>query len=216
MKIILFGSTGNIGSEIRKELLRRGHAVTAVVNQRTLEPEPGLTPQRVNIHDAGAVASAARGHGAAISAYSPGLGKYTPAAAADLIEEAHNSLFAGLIAANVRRLILVGGVGSLEAAPGVDVVDSDFYPAGHKDYTLRNREILRRLRRGEVDLDWTYVSPPLDIKAGPRTGHFRLGTDHLLRDANGRSAISEADFAMAIVDELDRNQHVRRRFTAAY
>jgi putative NADH-flavin reductase len=216
MSVILFGATGNIGSEIRKELLRRGEAVTAVVNRRPLSVEPGLTPVQIDINDSAAIAAAAKGHKAAISAYSPGLGNYTAAEAADLIEKAHQSLFDGLIAAGVERLILVGGVGSLEASPGVDVVDSDFYPKGHKDYTLRNREILRRLKRGEVPLAWTYVSPPLEIVAGPRTGTFRLGTDQLLRDAEGKSRISEADFAIAIADELAAGQFIRRRFTAAY
>ena len=81
---------------------------------------------------------------------------------------------------------------------------------------LRNREIVRALKRGEYDLDWTYVSPPLEIKAGERTGKFRLGEDQLLRDADGNSRISEADFAVAILDELEQGRHVRRRFTAAY
>jgi len=94
------------------------------------------------------------------------------------------------------------------------VVDSDFYPADHKAHTLRNREILRSLKRGDHDLDWTYVSPPLSIKAGERTGRFRLGEDALLRDEAGESRISEADFA--ILDELDKGQSIRRRFTAAY
>nr|WP_234895768.1 hypothetical protein [Sinorhizobium medicae] len=96
------------------------------------------------------------------------------------------------------------------------MVDSDFYPADHKAHTLRNREILRSLKRGDHDLDWTYVSPPLSIKAGERTGRFRLGEDALLRDEAGESRISEADFAIAILDELDKGQSIRRRFTAAY
>ena len=111
--------------------------------------------------------------------------------------------------------------GSIEQAyavsvPGVDVVDSDFYPKEHRAHTLRNREILRGLRRGEYDIDWTYVSPPLDIKAGPRTGKFRVGDDQLLRDDRGDSRISEADFAIAILDALDEKKFIRQRFTAAY
>ncbi len=133
-----------------------------------------------------------------------------------LIKAAHEALFAGALKAGVKRVIVVGGVGSLEASPGVDVVDSDFYPVEHKAHTLRNREILRGLKRGEYDLDWTYVSPPLDIKAGPRTGSFRLGDDKLLRDDKGESRISEADFAIAILDALEQGKAIRQRFTAAY
>lgn len=216
MSIVVFGASGNIGGNIRKEALSRGLRVTAVTNSSALEAEPNLTALTADLADTEAVAKIVSGHDAVISAYSPGLRKYTADEAAELIRRAHESLFEGVKLGGVKRIILVGGVGSLEASPGVDVVDSDFYPADHKAHTLRNREIVRALKRGEYDLDWTYVSPPLEIKAGERTGKFRLGEDQLLRDADGNSRISEADFAVAILDELEQGRFVRRRFTAAY
>ncbi|WP_095200332.1 NAD(P)-dependent oxidoreductase [Mesorhizobium carmichaelinearum] len=216
MSIVVFGASGNIGSNIRKEALSRGHRVTAVTRATKLDAEPNLTAHTADISNADDVARIASGHDAVISAYSPGLRNYSAEEAAELIRRAHEALFEGVQRAGVKRIILVGGVGSLEASPGVDVVDSDFYPGDYKAHTLRNREILRGLKRGEYDLDWTYVSPPLTIKAGDRTGQFRLGEDQLLRDANGESWISEADLAVAILDELDRGQFIRRRFTAAY
>lgn len=216
MSIVVFGASGNIGGNIRKEALSRGLRVTAVTNSSPLEAEPNLTALTADLADTEAVAKIVSGHDAVISAYSPGLRKYSADEAAELIRRAHDSLFEGVKLGGVKRLILVGGVGSLEASPGVDVVDSDFYPADHKAHTLRNREIVRALKRGEYDLDWTYVSPPLEIKAGERTGKFRLGEDQLLRDAEGNSRISEADFAVAILDELEQGRYVRRRFTAAY
>lgn len=216
MSIVVFGASGNIGSNIRKEALSRGYRVTAITRSAQIEPEANLTSLSADIANADDVARIVAGHDAVISAYSPGLRNYSAEDAAELIRKAHEALFAGVKRANVKRLILVGGVGSLEASPGVDVVDSDFYPADHKAHTLRNREILRSLKRGEHDLDWTYVSPPLSIKSGTRTGRFRLGTDQLLRDAEGGSRISEADFAIAILDELDKGQFIRKRFTAAY
>lgn len=216
MSIVVFGASGNIGSNIRKEALSRGHRVTAVTRSTDLEAEERLTALKADIADADDVAKIVSGHEAVISAYSPGLRRHSAEDAAELIGKAHDALFAGIKRAGVRRLIIIGGVGSLEASPGTDVVDSDFYPAEHKAHTLRNREILRSLRRGDHDLDWTYVSPPLSIKAGERTGKFRLGEDRLLRDEASESRISEADFAIAIVDELDRRKFVRRRFTAAY
>ncbi|MBY5385311.1 NAD(P)-dependent oxidoreductase [Rhizobium leguminosarum] len=215
MSIVVFGASGNIGSNIRKEALSRGHRVTAVTRSTDLEPAERLTTLKADIADADDVAKIAAGHDAVISAYSPGLRRHSAEDAAELIREAHDALFAGIKRAGV-RLIIVGGVGSLEASPGIDVVDSDFYPAEHKAHTLRNREILRSLKRGDHDLDWTYVSPPLSIKAGERTGKFRLDEDRLLRNEAGESRISEADFAIAILDELGRGQFVRRRFTAAY
>lgn len=216
MSIVVFGASGNIGSNIRKEALSRGLRVTAVTNSSPIEAEPNLTTLTADLADTEAVAQIVSGHDAVISAYSPGLKKYSADEAAELIRRAHESLFEGVKLGRVKRLILVGGVGSLEASPGVDVVDSDFYPADHKAHTLRNREILRALKRGEYDLDWTYVSPPLEIKAGERTGKFQLGEDQLLRDGAGNSRISEADFAVAILDELEQGRFVRRRFTAAY
>ncbi|WP_449396389.1 NAD(P)-dependent oxidoreductase [Devosia riboflavina] len=216
MSIVVFGASGNIGGNIRKEALSRGLRVTAVTNSSPLDAEPNLTALTADLADTEAVAKIVSGHDAVISAYSPGLRKYSADEAAELIRRAHESLFEGVKLGGVKRIILVGGVGSLEASPGVDVVDSDFYPADHKAHTLRNREIVRALKRGEYDLDWTYVSPPLEIKAGERTGKFRLGEDQLLRDADGNSRISEADFAVAILDELEQGRFVRRRFTAAY
>ena len=216
MSIVVFGASGNIGGNIRKEALSRGFRVTAVTNSSPLEAAPNLTVLTADLADTEAVAKIVSGHDAVISAYSPGLRKYSADEAAELIRRAHESLFEGVKLGGVKRIILVGGVGSLEASPGVDVVDSDFYPANHKAHTLRNREIVRALKRGEYDLDWTYVSPPLEIKAGERTGKFRLGEDQLLRDAEGNSRISEADFAVAILDELEQGRYVRRRFTAAY
>lgn len=216
MSIALFGATGNIGREIRAEALRRGKKVTAVVHNRPLPDEPNLVSVKGDIADQDDVAKIASGHDAIISAYSPGLRSHTADDAAVLIKAAHEALFAGAAKAGVKRVIVVGGVGSLEAAPGVDVVDSDFYPKEHKAHTLRNREILRGLKRGDYDLDWTYVSPPLDIKAGPRTEKFRVGDDKLLRDDKGDSRISEADFAIAILDELEKGNAVRKRITVAY
>lgn len=216
MSIVVFGASGNIGSNIRKEALSRNHRVTAVTRSSNLEPAERLTALKADIADPEEVAKISAGHDAVISAYSPGLRRHSAEDAGVLIENAHASLFEGVKRAGVRRIIIVGGVGSLQASPGVDVVDSDFYPADHKAHTLRNREILRSLKRGEHDLDWTYVSPPLSIKAGESTGRFRLGEDALLRDDTGESRISEADFAVAILDELDKGQFIRRRFTAAY
>ena len=133
-----------------------------------------------------------------------------------MIEAAHRSLFAGSARAGVRRVIVVGGCGSLEISPGVDVVDSDNYPPDQRWHAQLNREVLNGLRRGDYDLDWTYISPPLDITSGPRTGRFRVGDDRLLLDSEGRSQISISDFAIAVIDEVERNRALGRRMTVAY
>jgi hypothetical protein len=216
MDILLFGGAGAIGSHILTEALARGHAVTAVVHRRQLAAAPGLRTERGNIEDAAGVARLAAGRDAVVSAYSPGLGAMTAEEAAGRIARAHDSLFEGLVLAGTRRLVLVGGVGSLEASPGVDVVDSAFYSAEHRPYTLQNREILRALRAGRWDLDWTYVSPPLVIEAGERRGGFAVGGDRLIRDGQGASWITRKDFAVAVLDALEAGRFVRDRFTVAY
>jgi len=217
LAIVVFGATGNIGSKILIEALTRDLQVTAVSTGRS-DPEPrqNLTVVRGDIQVEAEVAKIASGHEAVISAFSPGLSRFPPEHAAVLIDSAHRSLLAGVKRSEVKRLIIVGGVGSLEASPGIDVVDSDFYPKEHRPHTLRNREILRGLRRDEHELEWTYASPPLHIGPGLRTQKFRLGENHLLRDAAGESRISEEDFAVAILDELASRRFVRQRFTAAY
>lgn len=217
-RLVIIGASGGIGSHLRREALARGHAVTAVTRRTALPPAERLATLQADLADTAAIAAILRDHDAVLSAYSPGLSRMSAAAAADLIGAAHASLLTAARAAGMARLIVVGGVGSLRAeadAPG-DVVDAPFYPADHKAHTLRNRDILRGLRAGAQDLDWTYVSPPLDIFEGPRLGRFRLGGDVLLRDGEGQSRISRADFAIAVLDELESGRFVRQRFTAAY
>jgi putative NADH-flavin reductase len=118
-------------------------------------------------------------------------------------------------AAGVPRYLVVGGAGSLEVAPGQKLVDTPTFPAAYKPEALKGGEFLQALR-AEKDLDWTFLSPSAMIAAGQRTGKFRLGGDQLLSDENGKSSISYEDFAVAMVDELEKPAHSRRRFTVGY
>jgi putative NADH-flavin reductase len=108
----------------------------------------------------------------------------------------------------------VGGGGSLEVAPGLQLVDTPEFPDAWKLVALAARDALGRYR--QADLDWTYFSPPAVIEPGTRTGHYRVGTDQLMTDAHGRSRISAEDFAAAMIDELEQAKHLRRRITVAY
>jgi uncharacterized protein len=105
--------------------------------------------------------------------------------------------------------------GSLEVAPGVQLVDSGAIPDEWKPGVLGLREALYLLR-AEPDLEWTFLSPSATIAPGERTGRFRLGTDQLLMDADGQSRISVEDYAVAMVDELEDPKHIRMRFTVGY
>ena len=142
-----------------------------------------------------------------ISAYSPGS---TTAAVVD----ATRSLIAGLTQAGVRRFIEVGGAGSLFVAPNVRLVDAPNFPEAYKEIALAHGEALEVLRH--ADLDWTYFSPAAFIQPGERTGKFRLGEDTLIADEKGNSQISTEDYAISLVDELEKPNYIRRRFTIGY
>jgi putative NADH-flavin reductase len=209
MKVVLFGASGMIGSRVLGELVRRGHTVTAVVRHpEKVKAEPGVNVVQGDITDRPAVASAAKGAEAAISAYSP------PPADPGLISEAARSLLAGLTEAGVRRLIFVGGAGSLEVAPGVQLVDAPSFPAAWKAIALAHRDVLPVLKN--ADLDWSYFSPAAMIEPGKRTGKFRLGGTRLVASDQGESKISAEDYAVALVDELENPRYIRQQFTAAY
>jgi len=204
----LYGASGMIGSRILQELLRRGHAVTAVVRDPQKITAAGATVIEGDVNDPASVAATAKGADAAISAYAP------PQTDVDKLSGAIRSLLQGLHAAHVQRLIVVGGAGSLEISPGVQLVDSPLTPAQWKPIANAHRNALPLLH--ESSLDWTYFSPAAFIQPGERTGKFRLGGTQLVTDAKGESRISAEDYAVALVDELENPRHIRRQFTAAY
>ena len=117
--------------------------------------------------------------------------------------------------AGVKRLLVVGGAGSLEIAPGKALMDTDGFPEAFKAEAKAGARFLDRLRSEPV-LDWTFLSPSAEFGPGERTGKFRLGSDQLLTDANGKSHISMEDFAIAMVNEVEQPAHIRHRFTVGY
>jgi hypothetical protein len=131
-----------------------------------------------------------------------------------MIGDAVRALITGLGEASVKRLIVVGGAGSLEVAPGVQLVDTPSFPPGWMAIALAHRDVLPILK--ESDLDWTCFSPAALIEPGQRTGRFRLGGTRLVADDHGESRISVEDYAVALVDELENPRHVRQQFTAGY
>ena len=203
MRIALFGATGRIGSRILAEALSRGHEVVAVLRDPAKLPaRPGLTTVRGDVTDAAATAKAIAGVVAVISAM-----RFTAADAA--------TVMAPVKQAQVPRLLVVGGAGSLEAAPGIALIDTPDFPAHVKPESGAGRAFLGLLR-GERELDWTFLSPSALIEPGQRTGTFRLGGDQVLRAADGSSRITMEDYAIAMIDELETPKHSRRRFTVGY
>lgn len=212
MKIALIGGTGFVGSVVLEELLQRGHAVTALArNPGKYVARPGLAVVHADVLDAAQVAAAVRGHDAVVSAYNPGWGEAEIHA---LFLRGSGAIVDGVKAAGVQRLLVVGGAGSLYVAPGVQLVDTAGFPAEYKQGALAAREALERIRT-ERTLEWTFLSPPALLVPGARSGRYRLGSEDLLMDGERPASISVADLAVAIADEIERPQHLRRRFTVA-
>jgi putative NADH-flavin reductase len=213
MKIALIGATGFVGSAILKEALQRGHDVTAIVRHpEKVKPHPKLRPHKADIQKVDEVTLSVAGHDAVISAFNPGWSN------PDIYNQqvkGTRTIIDGVKKAGVKRLLFVGGAGSLEVKPGVQSVDLPEFPAEYKQGALATREALNLLRK-KPDLDWSFLSPSADLFPGQRTGKFRLGTDQLLVDAKGESRISIEDYAMAMIDEVEKPKHIRRRFTVGY
>jgi uncharacterized protein len=213
MKIALIGATGFVGSAILKEALDRGHEVTAIVRDpEKLQPHQKLHPQKGDVYNADEVARLVAGHDAVISAFNPGW--KNPNLYEDQVRGT-TAVIAAVKRAGVKRVLWVGGAGGLEVKPGVQSVDTPEFPKEWKQGSLATREALNQLRK-EPSFEWSFLSPSAVLFPGARTGQFRLGTDHMLTDKEGNSRISTADYAMAMIDEVEKPRHIRQRFTVGY
>ncbi|SEL06927.1 hypothetical protein SAMN05216359_10536 [Roseateles sp. YR242] len=202
--IAILGITGRAGSRIANELLERGHTVTGIArNIADVAPRKGLTVQAADATDAAALSGVLKGHDAIVSAT-----RFDGGSDAETVLSAARQ-------AGVPRVLVVGGAGSLEVAPGVAVVDTPNFPDAYKAEALAGRVFLNALRP-EKDIDWTFISPSALFEPGERTGKFRIGGDQLLADASGASRITMEDFAIALVNEIEAPQHSRARFTVGY
>jgi uncharacterized protein len=213
MKVALLGATGFVGSALLEEALDRGHVVTAIVrNGEKLEQREGLTAKAGDVYDAASLATLIRGNEAILSAFNAGW--KNPNLYDDQVRGTA-SIIAAIKKAGITRVLWVGGAGGLEVTPGVRVVDNPDMPLWVKAGSLAMINALDQLRE-EPELEWSYLSPSAELKPGQRTGEFRLGSDRLLVDATGQSTISVQDYAVAMIDELERPTHLRQRFTAGY
>ncbi len=212
MKIAIFGAGGRIGSRIVTEALNRGFDVTALVRhpENYTVIHPHLKVAKADMFKTQDVETGAFNHDVVVSAYN-----YTQGTPPSTITEVAIPLINGLKAAHVKRLIILGGAGSLEVSPGVQLVDTPGFPEAYKPSALAQREALK-IYKQEKELEWTYVSPAAEIGPGERTGNFRTGTNMLLTGEDGKSFITMEDFAVAIVDEILDPRHVREQFTVGY
>ncbi|OHX21329.1 NAD(P)-dependent oxidoreductase [Chromobacterium sphagni] len=212
MKIALIGASGYVGSALLQEALQRGHHVTALVSRpERIEAQANLTAVKTDVQDSAALAAQLQGFDAVLSAFSG----HAQAEQFDYFVKGIRSIVAAAKAAKAPRLLVVGGAGSLEVAPGVQLVDTPEFPEQWKASALGAREALNLLR-AETELNWTLLSPSAMLQPGERTGKFRLGKDQLLVDEAGNSHISVQDYAVAMIDELEKAEHQRSRFTVGY
>jgi putative NADH-flavin reductase len=211
LKIALVGATGMIGSRIATEAASRGHEVTAFVRNpgRAAGPHSNVKFVKGDLFDQAAMTSAVAGHDVIASAFAP------PQDTPNTVVEATRALIAIAHSAGIKRVVAVGGAGSLEVAPGVQLVDTEGFPALYKGVALAHREALG-VYRSASDLDWTFFAPAALIAPGEKRGNFRTGANTLIVDADGKSTISAEDYAAAFVDEIEANRFVRQIATVAY
>lgn len=221
LKITVYGGTGRIGSHIVAEALRRGDQVTVVARNTSSAVPTGVTLVSGNILDSKAVAQQIAGQDVVISAVSGGFGPNSEAQ--QFQQQVARSLVAALrsVKPSKPHLIVIGGASSLKVAAGGNQIMLDTMAARFKDPNSEMVGLTRALEyyRTVKDVSWTFLSPPpgLNEKSEDRTGKFRVGDDVVLRDAQGKpGGISVSDLAVAVVDEAEHPQHIRRRFTVAY
>ena len=210
MKVALYGASGKSGSRILKELVSRGHQVIAIARDPSRVPQsaPKVVIKQDDLSEPKQIAAAIDGAEAVISAYAPPQEK--PEEIVGVTQRQVDAFNYGLKA----RLIVVGGAGGLNVAPGVSLVDSGYLPEAYLPIAKAHVRALNVLR--DSTIDWTYLAPAADFSPGERTGKFRLGKDELIADAQQQSRISMEDYAVALVDELEQPRHRRQRFSVGY
>lgn len=208
MNVVVYGATGKSGSRIVNELLTRGHSVTAAARNPAGLPA-GVKSVKDDLSNADRIASIISGADAVVSAYAP-----PPKDTDQLIGVTERQIAAIRKAGENIRLIVVGGAASLEVAPGVTLLNSGHLPAEWVPIATSHEKVLRILEKS--DINWTYFSPAAFFEPGTRTGKFRLGGNQLISDAQGNSRISMEDYAIAVVDELEKPTYERARFTIGY
>lgn len=209
MNVVVYGATGNSGSEIVKELVRRGHKVTGVArNVEKLKDQTGVTAKADDLSKVESIAAIIKGADVVVSAYQP------PADNTDALVDVTKRQVEAVKKSGGSRLIVVGGAGQLEVAPGVTLIKSGHLPAEYIPIATSHEKAAHLLKG--ADINWTYIAPAAFFVPGERTGKYRTGTNNLVTDAKGESKISFADYAIALADEIEKPKHERKLFSVGY
>ena len=213
--VVLIGASGFVGNAILNELLERGHRVTAVARNtsKITAKSENLEVKEIDVENAPAIIEAMKGKDAVISAYNPGwsnpnMYEDTLRVYPKILEEVKES--------GVKRLLIVGGAGSLFVKSGLRLVDTGTLPEAWLPGVKSMAKFFLETLVNEKELDWVFFSPAGTLEPGKRTGKFRLGKDDLIVDENGNSHISVEDYAAAMADELETPKHHYERFTIGY
>jgi putative NADH-flavin reductase len=214
-KIVLIGASGFVGSAILNEALESGHEIIAIVrhpeNIKTLNRN--LIVKQCDVSSADTVAEVCKGVAAVISAYNPGWKN------PDIAEETtrvYRAILEGVRRSGVSRFLIVGGAGSLFISPGKRLMDSGIIPESFLPAVRALAGFYLNDLMAEKVIDWVFFSPAGIIEPGERTNKFRLGKDDMIVNEKGESRISVQDYAVAMIDELEKQVHHRERFTIGY
>jgi len=214
-KIVLIGASGFVGSAILKEALDRGHKVIAVVRhpEKIKAVHKNLVVKQGDVSLSDTVTDVCKSADAVISAYNPG---WQNPEIAEKTTKVYRSILDGVRQAGVKRFLVVGGAGSLFISPGKRLMDAGLIPESFLPAIRALAEIYLVDLTAEKIIDWVFFSPAGDLHQGNRTGNFRLGKDDLIVNEKGESKISVQDYAVALIDELEKSAHHRERFTIGY
>ena len=215
-KVAVIGATGFVGTQVVKELANRGYFVNALArNTSKIEESENIKAVTVDVYNTSELSEILKGNDAVISAFNPGW--TNPNIFEDFLKGAE-SIEKAVEESGVKRFITVGGAGSLYIAENLQLIDTPEFPAEIKPGAEAARQYLEIIKKNE-NLDWTFFSPAIEMHqgtAGVRKGTYRTALENPVFDENGRSVLSVEDVAVALVDELENNQFVKQRFTAAY
>jgi putative NADH-flavin reductase len=203
MKIALIGASGNVGQRVTAEATSRGHDVIAIARKvDAIAPTDKVKPVAADLTNEAQIVDALKGADVAIlSVRFQGLD--------------FEAALKAIRKSGVPRLLVVGGAASLEASPGVQLIDTEGFPDVIKVEAEPARQALNRLYKEDA-IDWTFLSPSVFFGPGERTGKFRLGANSVLTAEDGKSHISYEDYAVALLDEVEQPKHSRQRFTVGY
>jgi len=216
MKIALIGATGYVGSALFTELLDRKYQVKALVlDPSSIKAGDNLEIIQIDVMHEDSLVSVLEDVDIVVSAFNPGWAN--PNICEDYLKGSRSILNA-VKRAKVKRILILGGAGSLYVAPGVQIIDTPEFPKEYFEGANGPRILLDELKK-ETQLDWTMISPPIGFSPanpGVRTGTYRLGTDSPLMNENQPGTISAEDLAIALIDEMEQKKFACQRFTVAY